>query len=92
MDHRSAAPDFYRLSIIGVGVLKSHLNYQGFFTHVITLFSAYKVQESERWRYPLLQSLLQIKEEQWEIRFDEEDEIHFDEDDISDMIYEVCTS
>ena len=54
--------------------------------------SSYKVQESERWRYPLLQSLLQIKEEQWEIRFDEEDEIHFDEDDISDMIYEVCTS
>ena len=59
---------------------------------VLSGVSAYKVEECERWRYPLLQSLLQVREDQWEIRFDEEEEVCFDEDDISDMIHETCTS
>ena len=59
---------------------------------VLSGVSAYKVEECERWRYPLLQSLLQVREDQWEIRFDEEEEVCFEEDDISDMIHETCTS
>ena len=59
---------------------------------VLSGVSAYKVEECERWRYPLLQSLLQVREDQWEIRFDEEEEVCFVEDDISDMIHETCTS
>ena len=58
----------------------------------LTGIKAYTVEEDELWRLDLLQCLLQVKEDQFEIRFDEEGEVTFDEDDISDMIHEVCTS
>ena len=54
--------------------------------------TAYEVQEDQQWRLPLLQSLLQVRDEQWEIRFDEDGEMEIDEDDVKDMITDVCTS
>ena len=53
----------------------------------------YPVPDDQKWRLPLLESLLEIRDDQWEIRFDEEHEDdQFDEDDIESMIEDVCTS
>ena len=49
----------------------------------------YKAPEGEEWRLPLLQSLLEIRSDNWEILFNEELETH-EGDDISTMIEEVC--
>ena len=54
--------------------------------------TAYEVQEDQQWRLPLLQSLLQVRDDQWEIRFDEDGEMEIDEDDVKEMINDVCTS
>ena len=54
--------------------------------------TAYKVEEDQRWRLPLLCDLLQIRDDQFEIRFDEENNEALDEDDITAMIFETCTS
>ena len=50
--------------------------------------------EGEEWRLPLLQSLLEVRCENWDILFNEEEEEqdHFDGDDISAMIEETCTT
>ena len=56
-------------------------------------FKVYPIPEDQKWRLPLLESLLDIRDEQWEIRFEEEDdEDQLDEDDIEGMIVDVCTT
>ena len=54
--------------------------------------TAYKVEEDQRWRLPLLLDLLRIRDDQFEIRFDEEHDETLEDDDISAMIFETCTS
>ena len=56
-------------------------------------FRVYPVPEGEEWRLPLLQSLVEIRSENWEILFNEEsDDEELDDDDIEMMIMEVCTT
>ena len=54
----------------------------------------YKVEEAQTWRLPLLQSLLEIRDDHWEVRFgdDDDDDVQFEDDDIKEMIHDVCTS
>ena len=54
----------------------------------------YQVPEGDEWKLPLLHSLLEIRSENWEILFNEEEEGigDFDGDDLSTMIEEVCTT
>ena len=54
----------------------------------------YEVPEGDEWKLPLLHSLLEIRSENWEILFNEEEEGSgdFDGDDLSTMIEEVCTT
>ena len=56
----------------------------------------YEVKESEQWRLPVVYSLLEVRNDQWEIRFyDGDDHNYYDmteDDDIEDMLYDVCTS
>ena len=44
----------------------------------------------EEWRAPLITSLLQIKEDHWEIEFDQEGEVFLPNDVIKIMIDRVC--
>ena len=48
----------------------------------------------DEWKLPLLHSLLEIRSENWEIMFNEEEEGSgdLDGDDLSTMIEEVCTT
>ena len=39
----------------------------------------------------MLHSLIEIREDQFEIRFDEDSDQNLDDDDIEGMIIEVCT-
>ena len=54
----------------------------------------YVTPEGEEWRLPLLQSLLEVRSENWDILFNEEEEEqdNFDGNDISAMIEETCTT
>ena len=54
----------------------------------------YATPEGEEWRLPLLQSLLEVRSENWDILFNEEEEEqdNFDGNDISAMIEETCTT
>ena len=52
----------------------------------------YKVKDSEQWRLPLIHSLLEVKNDQWEIRFSDDDHETIKEDDIENMLYDVCTT
>ena len=64
-------------------------------THQSELFdiAVYKVDDEQQWRIPLLQSLLMIRDDQWEIRFnDGDDQISVEDDDIEEMIHDVCTN
>ena len=53
----------------------------------------YKTPEGEEWRLPMLVSLLEIREENWEILYDDEEENESAPgvNDVKDMIDEVCT-
>ena len=58
-------------------------------------YQVHATPESEQWRLPLLESLLAIKNDEWEVLFcEEEDDITqtIEENDIEAFIYEVCTS
>ena len=58
-------------------------------------YTVYPVPEGEEYRLPLLQSLLEIRDEHWEVVFDEEEEervMEIEENDIVVMINEVCYS
>ena len=49
--------------------------------------------ENEEWRLGVLESMIQIKQDNWSLIFsDEEEEDLLEENDIDMMIYEVCTS
>ena len=49
--------------------------------------------ENEEWRLGVLESMIQIKQDNWSVIFsDEEEEDLLEENDIDMMIYEVCTS
>ena len=56
----------------------------------------YKVEDDEQWRVPMIHSLCEIRNDQWEIRFCDNDSNEsvegFKEDDIEDMLYDICTS
>ena len=52
----------------------------------------YEIPLGEEWRLGLLRSLLELRQSNWEVLFDEEGENTLEEDDISEMIDEVCTS
>ena len=53
----------------------------------------YKYSDEEQWCLPLLVSLLEIRNENWEVLFNDEgdDEDHLDENDLKDMIEAICT-
>ena len=53
----------------------------------------YQAPEGEEWRLPMLQSLLEIRDDNWEIIFNEEiEDSEMDDEDIQMMIAEVCTT
>lgn len=53
----------------------------------------YKTPEGEEWRLPMLVSLLEIREKNWEILYNDEEENESAPgvNDVEDMIDEVCT-
>ena len=57
-------------------------------------FRVYQNNEREEWRLPLLISLLEIREENWEIMFSDDDDnkLEAGDNDVEDMIVEVCTT
>ena len=56
-------------------------------------YAVYNVPENQEWRLGVLESMIQIKQDNWSVIFsDEEDEDLLEENDIDMMIYEVCTS
>ena len=57
-------------------------------------YRVYQPPEGEEWRLGVLESLLEIKGENWSVTFNEEEneEEEFEENDIEMMIYEVCTT
>ena len=65
-------------------------------THQSVLYGSkiYEADEKEQWRIPVLQSLLKVRDDQWEIRFSDDcdDKPYFEEDDIEEMIFDICTS
>ena len=58
------------------------------------LYRVYTVPEGEEWRRGLLESLLELREENWDVLFNEEGEEEEDLElnDIEAMIFEVCTT
>ena len=61
---------------------------------VLNNASVYSVDKENLCRIPMLRSLLSIRDDQWEIRFnDENDEVvSIEDDDINEMIEDVCTT
>ena len=53
-------------------------------------YKVYQTPEGEECGAPLITSLLQIKEDQWEIEFDQEGEVFLPNDVIKIMIDRVC--
>ena len=52
----------------------------------------YKIPQGEEWRIPFLLSLMQIREENWIVTFDEEEiDSNLESDAIETMIRTVCT-
>ena len=61
--------------------------------HEISDHRVYKFDEKESWKLQLLTSLLEIRDQRWQILFDEEDGTgSLDPDDITFMIRDVSTS
>ena len=55
-------------------------------------YKVYKMPAGEEWRIPLLLSLMQLRDENWIVTFDEEDtESNLETDAITTMINNVCT-
>ena len=52
-------------------------------------YLVYKVPTGQDWRLPLLVSLLEIKDDQWVIEFDEETD-KFSEDEVTSLVNNVC--
>ena len=58
---------------------------------VLRNFRVYEVPVGQKWKLSLLPSLIDIRDEHWEVIFDEEDESTFDDGDIAQIIEEVCS-
>ena len=54
-------------------------------------YSVYEVPKGQEWRYPFLCSLLKIRDNEWEVLFDDESQL-FEESDITHMINDIATS
>ena len=54
----------------------------------------YTQPDGTEWVLPILQSLMEIKQDNWELIFNEEegDGEFLEENDIETMIFEVCTT
>ena len=57
--------------------------------HILKSYKAYKAPPQETWRISLLQSLLEMRKEHWQVLFDEE-ECKLLPSEIQEMIHEVC--
>ena len=57
-------------------------------------YTVYNVPDDQHWRFEMLESLREIRDDNWSVTFNEEedDEAVLEENDIEDLIYEVCTS
>ena len=57
-------------------------------------YTVYQVPEEELWRLSILESLMEIRSDNWSVIFNEEEEEEDDleENDIEAMIYEACTT
>ena len=54
-------------------------------------FMVYEAPEEARWKIPLLESLIEIRDQRWEVLFDEENiEGRLSEDDVTTMINQLC--
>ena len=74
------------------GVTTQH-EIQHYAVYTVHVYIVYNVPENEEWRLGVLESMIQIKQDNWSVIFsDEEEEDLFEENDIDMMIYEVCTS
>ena len=51
----------------------------------------YNAPMGEEWRYPFLCSLLKIRDQEWEVHFDDENE-SLEDSDVTHMIEDICTS
>ena len=58
----------------------------------ISNYTVYKVVEEQEWKLPLLHSLLEVRDDQWEIRFGDDDVEQLQDDDINDMIHDICVN
>ena len=56
----------------------------------LTNYMVYKLPEGEEWRIPFLLSLMQLRNENWVVTFDEE-KTTLETDEIQTMINTVCT-
>ena len=58
---------------------------------ILSNFTAYETPTDQEWRIPLLVSLLEIRNSNWIVTFDEEDaKNELDKDDIEKLIQSVC--
>ena len=54
-------------------------------------YMVYEAPEEARWKIPLLESLIEIRDQRWEVLFDEENiEGRLSEDDVTTMINQLC--
>ena len=58
---------------------------------VLNVFVVYKTPPNQEWRFPLLVSLLELRESNWTVTFDEEEETSLlEKDAIDQLIDSVC--
>ena len=55
-------------------------------------YHVYPVPDGQEWRLGLLKSLMEIRLDNWEVMFDDEDNCEMIENDIDRMINDVCSS
>ena len=61
--------------------------------HSLNAYRAYEVPKGQEWKIALLSSLLQIREGEWTVTFDEEShESKFEDEAINKMIDFLCIS
>ena len=54
-------------------------------------FNVYKPPEEAKWKLPLLMSLIEIRDQRWEVLFNEEEEEgRISEDNVTAMIDQLC--
>jgi len=57
--------------------------------HILKSYKVYKAPPQEKWRVSLLQSLLEMRNDHWQVLFDEE-ECKLLPSEIQEMINDVC--